>query len=128
MALPNDDGLGLKFPDAAEISDWARTYIKELVDAGILAGRAGGTLDPKGLITRAEFTKMAVLGLDLKAGAASKTFTDVKEGDWFKEFVDIASSAGVVQGVSETAFAPDRRITRQDLCTIVYRALQVLEV
>ncbi|MDR1156730.1 MAG: glycoside hydrolase family 3 C-terminal domain-containing protein [Oscillospiraceae bacterium] len=128
VALPGDDGLGLKFPDAAEISDWARTYIKELVDAGILAGRANGTLDPKGIITRAEFTKMAVLGLALKAGEAPKAFADVHEGDWFKEFVDIASSTGIVQGVSDTAFAPDRRITRQDLCTIVYRALQALEV
>ncbi|MDR1158599.1 MAG: carboxylesterase family protein [Oscillospiraceae bacterium] len=128
VALPGDDGLGLKFTDAAEISDWARIYIKELVDAGVLAGRVSGTLDPKGIITRAEFTKMAVLGLSLKAGETPKTFTDVHEGDWFKEFVDVASSAGIVQGVSDTAFAPDRRITRQDLCTIVYRALQGLEI
>jgi hypothetical protein len=128
VAPPGGDGLGQKFPDAAEISDWARPYIKELADAGILAGRANGTLDPKGIITRAEFTKMAVLGLKLTAGEAPKTFTDVSDGDWFKEFVDIASSTGIVQGVSETAFAPNRRITRQDLCTIVYRALQTLEI
>ncbi|MDR0380971.1 MAG: glycoside hydrolase family 3 C-terminal domain-containing protein, partial [Oscillospiraceae bacterium] len=81
--LPGGDGLGQKFPDAAEISDWARPYIKELADAGILAGRANGTLDPKGIITRAEFTKMAVLGLKLTAGEAPKTFTDVSDGDWF---------------------------------------------
>ncbi|MDR0381956.1 MAG: family 78 glycoside hydrolase catalytic domain [Oscillospiraceae bacterium] len=125
---PGDDGLSNRFPDAAEISDWARPYIKELVDIGILAGRTNGTLDPKGIITRAEFTKMAVLGLNIKAGETPKAFTDVKEGDWFKEFIDTASSAGVVQGVSETAFAPDRRITRQDLCTVVHRALQALEI
>ncbi|MDR1158542.1 MAG: InlB B-repeat-containing protein, partial [Oscillospiraceae bacterium] len=116
------------FPDAAQISDWARPYVEKLVTAGVIAGRNDGRFDPKGNVTRAEFTKMIVLGLGLVSGETAKTFTDVGGSDWFKEFVDIASSHSVVQGVSETAFAPNRTITRQDLCTIVYRALDALGV
>jgi hypothetical protein len=79
-------------------------------------------------VTRAEFTKMIVQGLKLEAGEAPKSFADVTAGDWFKSVVDIASSREIVRGVSETAFAPNRTITRQDLCTIVYRGLTSLDV
>ncbi|MDR1157701.1 MAG: InlB B-repeat-containing protein, partial [Oscillospiraceae bacterium] len=116
------------FPDAGQVSGWATEFVERLVEAEIISGRSNGTIDPKGNVTRAELTKMIVLGLGLEAGEAPKSFADVTAGDWFKSVVDTASSHGIVLGVSETAFAPNRTITRQDLCTIVYRGLVALDV
>jgi uncharacterized repeat protein (TIGR02543 family) len=115
------------FSDKSLISDWAVPFITKLVSAKILEGRTDGTLDPKGDVTRAEFTKLIVLGLNIKAGESPKGFTDVTS-HWSKEFVDIASSKQIVLGVSDTAFAPDSRITREQIAAIAYRALQSLNV
>lgn len=49
-------------------------------------------------------------------------FTDVKETDWFYESVMTAFKKGLMNGVSETEFAPDTTLTRAMLVTILYRA------
>lgn len=46
------------FSDAAQSSDWALTAMQWAVGEGILSGRPNGTLDPKGLATRAEVAAM----------------------------------------------------------------------
>lgn len=47
-----------KFTDAAQVSDWATEAVQWAVGEGILGGRTNGTLDPKGLATRAEVAAM----------------------------------------------------------------------
>jgi hypothetical protein len=110
------------YSDGAAVSAWAQEYFTRLIADGVIAGRTDGTLDPKGDVTRAEFTKMVVSSLKLTVGGAAKTFsTDVREGDWYKQFVDIASSRGIVQGITDDYFGAAERITRQDLCVILFR-------
>ncbi|MDR1135225.1 MAG: glycoside hydrolase family 3 C-terminal domain-containing protein [Clostridiales Family XIII bacterium] len=117
------------FTDGAAVADWAQNFFARLITDGIISGRDDGRLDPKGNVTRAEFTKMIVLALKIEAGETPKVFNDdVKAGDWYKQFVDIASSRGLIQGISETSFAPNNVITRQDLCVIMYRALMNLNI
>ncbi|GHU50152.1 hypothetical protein FACS1894127_4930 [Clostridia bacterium] len=111
------------YTDASAIASWAVSFFEQLIKDGIISGRDNGTLDPKGNVTRAEFTKIIVLALDIKTGTDVLNFDDVGEGSWYKEYVDRASSNGIVLGVSDGLFAPDANITRQDLCAIVYRAL-----
>lgn len=47
-----------RFADHEQISDWALEPMRWAVGAGILSGRTNGTLDPKGLATRAEVAAM----------------------------------------------------------------------
>ncbi|MDR0424760.1 MAG: S-layer homology domain-containing protein [Clostridiales Family XIII bacterium] len=119
-------GLAAAFSDAGSIAGWAAPFVERLLTAGIISGRADGSFDPKGNVSRAEFTKMIVNALDIRAGSAPKAFEDVGAGSWFKEFVDRASSNGLINGTSDTMFEPDATITRQDLCVIAYNALKGL--
>jgi uncharacterized repeat protein (TIGR02543 family) len=113
-----------RFADASAISSWALPFFERLVRDGVIAGYEDGTLKPKGNVTRAEFTKMIVTALKITAGGSPKSFpADVRQGDWHKQYVDIASGRDIVKGVSATSFAPDARISRQDLAVIAYRAL-----
>ncbi|MDR0425340.1 MAG: InlB B-repeat-containing protein, partial [Clostridiales Family XIII bacterium] len=121
-------GILSVFTDGAAVADWASAFVERLVGAGVISGRTDGTLDPKGDVTRAEFTKMVVQSLGISASGTAKTFTDVTAADWHKEFVDIASSANIVLGLSADIFGPDSKITRQDLCVIMFRALATLNV
>ena len=46
------------FDDAVEIADYAKNAIEQLYRAGIIGGKPGNLLDPKGSATRAEFAAM----------------------------------------------------------------------
>ena len=47
-----------KFPDKGDISDWAAQAVKWAIGCGLIEGRTGNMLDPKGNATRAEFAAM----------------------------------------------------------------------
>ncbi len=51
----------------------------------------------------------------------TKTYTDVKETDWYYEAVKFVSEMGLMTGVEEEEFAPDLLVTRAMLATILYR-------
>ena len=48
-------------------------------------------------------------------------FTDVEAGTWYTDAVAWAAANGIVNGVSETEFAPGKDITREQLATILFR-------
>ena len=51
----------------------------------------------------------------------SKAFRDVPEDAWFRDAVAWAVSEGVMNGVSETSFAPDASCTRAMVVTMLWR-------
>ena len=59
----------------------------------------------------------------LAPSTAASVFTDCPEGEWFTPYVMAAAEAGYIKGVSETEFAPNDNITREQAFTIVGRAL-----
>ncbi len=48
-------------------------------------------------------------------------FTDVKESDWFYDAVKYVYNEGMMNGTSETTFAPNAKTTRAMLVTVLYR-------
>ncbi len=56
-----------------------------------------------------------------KAAVAPYAFTDVKENDWFKSYVDYVWNESLMNGVNETAFAPQNVLSRAMVITILYR-------
>jgi len=57
----------------------------------------------------------------LVSGANALPFTDVKEGDYYYDAIRWAYSNGGVNGVSETKYAPNTTVTREQFVTILYR-------
>ena len=55
-----------------------------------------------------------------KTAKASK-FRDVASDAYYAKAVAWAEENGIVSGVSETAFAPDAKITREQIAAILYR-------
>lgn len=102
---------------------WAKDYIEELADTNVISGYPDGTFAPDKNVTRAEFSKMIMAYSGLACGASSLDFADVKHDDWFYVYVSGAFEHGFINGISKTEFAPDTAITRQDVCTIIYRYL-----
>ncbi len=48
-------------------------------------------------------------------------FTDVEAGTWYTDAILWAAQNNIVNGVSDTEFAPGDDLTRQQLVTILYR-------
>lgn len=51
-------------------------------------------------------------------------FTDVSEDDWHYKYVKNMYFNGYMQGTSDTAFEPDKPMTRAEVATLLYRVLK----
>ncbi|MCQ2456282.1 MAG: DUF4838 domain-containing protein [Clostridia bacterium] len=67
----------------------------------------------------AEVLLMTVSAADVSAGAMP--FTDVKKKQWYYEPIEEVYAEGIMQGVSETEFAPVKSLTRAETVTLLSR-------
>lgn len=104
------------------VSHWAYEAVKSLYDKNIISGNGMGEFNPDDTITRAELVKLLCVAKGISPTLNSGRFTDVADSDWYASYVGAVSMAGIVNGVSQTEFGPNQSISRQDLCTILYRA------
>ena len=79
-------------------------------------------LKPENNITRAQFTKILVNAMNLTSGDIQKTFPDIKSSAWYYNYVQIASSRGIITGKEDGTFKPNDKITRAQMATMIYRA------
>ncbi len=97
--------------------------VYSLFEKGIIAGDEYGKLDPFKELSRAEFAKMLVVGLNLSKTGESKGFTDTK-GHWAEETINIAVDNGLLKGVAEGKFDPNGKLTVEQVSAIVSRVLE----
>lgn len=111
----------LPFNDVNE-SYWGYNAIKELYFEKVISGKTAEKFFPEDKITRAEFAKLVVEALKLSGEGDVSAFSDVSESDWYYKYVSTAFANGVINGVSESSFAPGNNITRQDAAVMIMRA------
>lgn len=115
----------VSFTDIASVNAWAGREIEVIAAKGAIEGKSAGKFAPKDNVTRAEFAKMLVRGLDLDNGSATENFDDVKAGDWFAPYVAAAADLGIINGRSASKFDPNATITRAEMATMIARALKL---
>lgn len=103
----------------------AQASVEALAARGILNGRSTDLFDPEGLVMRAEFCAMVVRALGLEPVFSAVSFADVSKDDWFCSAVQTAYAYGIINGVSEAAFAPNDSITREQVCVMLTRAARL---
>ncbi len=111
---------------AATFSDinntFAKDYIAELGNQGIIDGFDDGTFRPNEEIKRVDFAKMITLALDLPMSADSaNAFTDVP--DRAKQYVGALVDAGITNGKKPGYFGASDYITRQEMIIMFVRAM-----
>ncbi|MCP1144979.1 S-layer homology domain-containing protein [Lysinibacillus endophyticus] len=79
---------------------------------------------PGNTITRAQFTKILVNAMNLKPGDITKSFPDVKSSDWYYDYVQTATSNGIIIGKPDGKFKPNEKITRAQMASMIYRAFE----
>ncbi|MBR5535729.1 MAG: S-layer homology domain-containing protein [Clostridia bacterium] len=101
---------------------WAEGMISSLASAGVISGKSANRFVPDYYVTRAEFTAMVARAFSLVSVPYSGQFDDINADDWYSGWVEAAYKRGIITGVDENTFAPNERITREQMSTIVYRA------
>ena len=111
---------GSNFSDV-KTTRWSYEAIKYAVNKGYMNGVGDGKFDPAGSMTRG----MVVTVLYRREGSPAVTFrndfTDVKKGKFYSDAVIWAKDEGVVNGITETTFEPNGKITREQLATMLSR-------
>ena len=111
------------FDDAGR-GDWFYDSVVYVYENGLMDGMSDTLFDPDGTVTRAQLVTM-LWRLDGEPSVNyALPFTDVSGGEWYAEAVRWAAGEGIVNGVSETEFAPNAAVTREQLAAILHRYAQ----
>lgn len=100
--------------------DWYAEAVNYAVSNGLFLGISETEFGPSVSMSRA----MLVTVLHRMAGvpnAGTANFADVPADAWYTQAVAWAAANGIVQGVSDSRFAPNVPVTREQMATILYR-------
>lgn len=127
--------LLLVFAPVASAADdieghWAEKELRTLVSKGVMNGYPGGTYQPDKNISRAEFAKLVIETLNLVpffeaevSSASLPALSDLNVNEWYYPYVISAMEAGIINGYEDGTFRPGKQITREEMATMIIRAL-----
>ncbi len=113
----------LPFTDVAE-GDWFHDAVRYVYENGLMDGVGEGQFAPNATTNRAMVVTILYRLAGEPAVSGDSAFTDVADGLWYTDAVLWAAQNGIVNGISETQFAPSGDLTREQLATILYRYAQ----
>ena len=109
-------------------TDWFLDSVLEAAERDMLKGVTPIRFDPSSNMTRAQVvTVLARMANADTASAPVCGFTDVDQSRYYAPAVNWAYENKIVQGMTETTFAPNAPITRQQLVTMVVRYLEEMK-
>lgn len=116
----------LPFTDVIE-SDWFYPYVKSAFENKFMLGTSDTKFEPETTLTRAMFVTI-LHRIDGGKAEGENKFTDVADGAYYENAVAWAVKNGIVMGVSDTEFAPDENITREQMAAILFRYAKYKEL
>ncbi|MBR3991894.1 MAG: S-layer homology domain-containing protein, partial [Clostridia bacterium] len=102
-------------------SRWSYEAIQYAVEKGYMNGVGEGIFDPAGSMTRGMVVTVLYRREDSPEVTFRDVFSDVKAGKYYSDAVIWAKDEGVVNGITETTFEPNGKITREQLATMLSR-------
>ena len=102
-------------------SDWFAAAVKYVYDNKLFAGTTEDEFAPYDSLTRAMLVTVLWRAEGMPQTDYLIPFNDVESGGYYEEALRWAAGEGIVQGISETEFAPDSNITREQIAAIVFR-------
>lgn len=106
-----------KFSDVQ--GHWAVNAIDFAITNRLFLGTTETTFSPDQLMTRGMFVTVLGRLANAQPQTGSK-FSDVKSDAYYSGYVAWANQNNIVQGITETKFAPDSAITREQLAVMIY--------
>lgn len=124
---PSDDVVVIPppVPVFGDVSDdyWGYEHILSLYERKIVDGYVGKIFKPENKVTRAELAKTVCKAfLNDKFMVSESRYTDIDDSLWYSEFVKVCEYYNIFDKICDTAFSGGQYVTRQEMCTVIYRA------
>ncbi len=103
-------------PDA-----WYYEAVNYVVDRGLMTGVSAQVFQPMGYLTRGMFITILYRMENEPETSITQIFSDIGTDDWYQKAVAWGYANGIVMGISDTEFAPNLPITREQQATMLYR-------
>lgn len=112
-----------KFNDL-DTTKWYHEDIDYVLKNEIMLGTTDTVFAPEGSLTRGMLVTILYRSEGEPATNKSIPFSDVDMGAYYANAVIWAQQNGIVKGISETEYAPEKNVTREQLATIMFRYAQ----
>ncbi|MDD6483644.1 MAG: S-layer homology domain-containing protein [Clostridiales bacterium] len=103
---------------------WYEQAVAYTVEKKLFEGVSETEFAPDEGMTRAMLVTVLYRIENPEKQESTISFSDVYEGEWYTDAVIWANQRGIVNGVSETEFAPNAKITREQMAAVLYRYAQ----
>ena len=108
-----------------DAKSWYADAVSAAVDNSLLIGRSAQILDPNGDLTRAEMAAVINRSFGAYKITDISNYKDVSRKAWYYTDIQKAVWMGTYEGRSSTKMDPDCNISRQEIMTVVARAMQL---
>ena len=99
---------------------WYEKPIRFVLDKGIMNGVSETEFAPEEKLSRAMLVTI-LHRLESEPETSAAKFTDVADGEWYSKAAAWAADKGIINGVTDTEFAPELDITREQLAAMLFR-------
>ena len=108
------------FSDVPE-GAWYEEAVRYVRENDLMEGTSSDSFEPAAELTRAMMAQLLYNRAGRPDVSKNGVFDDVSGSRWYADAVAWAASEGIVNGVTESRFAPDQPITREQLAAMMYR-------
>ena len=109
------------FTDIGSV-EWAKEAISYVANTEIMSGTSKTTFEPNVPVTREQVAKITAVAFSKYNMGALSPFEDVDKDSWAYSYVGSAYESGLITGKSDKVFGFGEQMTREDFCTVLYRA------
>lgn len=120
-ALPAS-AAGTPFTDVPD-NAWYKNAVTYAYENGLFSGTGATAFSPNAPMTRAMFVQVLsnkTSNYNKADWAGKSSFSDVKKDKWYAAAVEWATKAGLIVGMGDGKFAPEKNVTREQMALIMY--------
>ncbi len=115
----------VSFTDVAPDSEYSKA-INFIAARGITTGTGGGKFSPDATITRGQFMVMLMKAYGIQPDENGKeNFVDAGN-TYYTNYLSAAKRLGLTNGTGNNTFSPDKKITQQEMISLLYKTLKVM--
>ena len=117
---PDTDGNATPFKDITE-NDWFYNAVRYVYENKLFNGISNDMFAPQAPLTRAMLVTVLWRADGMPETDSVLPFEDIESDGYYLQALRWAASEGIVEGISETEFAPNDNITREQIAAIMFR-------
>lgn len=115
----------VSFKDVAADA-WYGKAVSFIAAREIATGTGNGNFSPDTKLTRGQFIVMLMKAYGIAPDANQQDNFKDAGNTYYTSYLAAAKRLGIAQGIGNSMFAPDKEITRQEMFTLLYNALKVI--